>query len=157
MKDTARNKELPSSLDAALGQVDPERRRLLGVMLAGAAALPLLTTTSLAQDAKTQGKVTPDAKNAWPSSTNSKVKNDTYIKADKSSNLKSDTYIKGSTVKTPNSGIKSDTSIKSDTYIKADSNIKADPRMKSSAAIKSQSTQVKGGANAPIKSNTAPQ
>ena len=112
-------------------------------MLTGAAALPLLTTTALAQDLKTQGKVTPDTKNAGPSSKNSKLKNDTYIKA--------------STVKSPNAGIKSDTSIKSDTYIKADSNIKADSRMKSSAAIKGQSTQVKGGTNAPIKSNTTPQ
>jgi UDP-3-O-[3-hydroxymyristoyl] glucosamine N-acyltransferase len=143
MKDTTRNKELPSKLDAALGQVDPQRRSLLAAMLAGAAVLPLLTTTALAQDVKTQGKVTPDAKNAGPSSKNSKLKNDTYIKA--------------STVKSPNSGIKSDSSIKSDTYVKADSNIKADQHIKSSAAIKGQSTQVKGGANAPIKSNAAPQ
>jgi hypothetical protein len=143
MKDTARNKELPSKLDAALGQVDPKRRSLLAAMLAGAAALPLLTTTALAQDVKTQGKVTPDAKNAGPSSKNLKLKNDTYIKA--------------APVKAPNSGIKSDTSIKSDTNIKSDTYIKADPRIKSSAAIKGQSTQVKGGTNAPIKSKTAPQ
>ena len=41
-------KGLPPSLDEALAKVNPERRRFLGMLLAGAAALPLLTTTELA-------------------------------------------------------------------------------------------------------------
>jgi len=41
-------KGLPPSLDEALANVNPERRRFLGMMLAGAAALPLLTSTELA-------------------------------------------------------------------------------------------------------------
>jgi hypothetical protein len=40
-------KNLPQSLDAALAKVNPERRRFLGMMLAGAAALPLLTSADL--------------------------------------------------------------------------------------------------------------
>jgi hypothetical protein len=41
-------KGLPPSLDEALANVNPERRRFLGMLLAGAAALPLLTSTELA-------------------------------------------------------------------------------------------------------------
>jgi len=40
-------KGLPPSLDEALAKVNPERRRLLGMLLAGAAALPLLTSAEL--------------------------------------------------------------------------------------------------------------
>jgi hypothetical protein len=36
------------SLDEALAKVNPDRRRFLGIMLAGAAAIPLLTASDLA-------------------------------------------------------------------------------------------------------------
>ena len=41
-------KSLPSTLDAALSHVNPDRRRLLGLLLTGAVVAPLLTSTALA-------------------------------------------------------------------------------------------------------------
>ena len=41
-------KSFPAPLDAALEHLDPNRRRFLGMLLAGAAALPLLTSSDLA-------------------------------------------------------------------------------------------------------------
>jgi hypothetical protein len=141
-----KNKQLPSALDAALGQVDPERRRLLGVMLAGAAALPLLTTTALGQDDNKKDKTKPAAKNAWPSSK-------TTIKAD------SDVKTSGTMYKESNSQIKADTRVKTpdSMYKESNSQIKADTRVKTSSTVKSPSTQMKS-TSAPIKSsNTSSQ
>jgi len=146
-------KQVPPSLDEALAQVDPERRRLLGMLLAGAAALPLISTTSLAQD-KTKDKSAikhgplDDKASSTQIKSNSNIKADSQIKsdnnikyspqtikltnADKSSSIKSD-YVKGGTsanIKSSNTAIKSD-------YVKGGSSIKA------------SSTQ--------IKSSTAPQ
>ncbi len=42
--------ELTSPLDAALTHVNPNRRRFLGLLLAGVAAAPLLTSVSLSAD-----------------------------------------------------------------------------------------------------------
>jgi hypothetical protein len=47
-------KNLSSSLDDALVKVNPDRRRFLGMMLAGAAALPLLSSTELTVPASAQ-------------------------------------------------------------------------------------------------------
>ncbi len=46
-------KNSSSPLDAALAQVDPERRRFLAMLLAGAAALPVLTSASLSAESET--------------------------------------------------------------------------------------------------------
>jgi hypothetical protein len=153
-------KNLSPSLDEALAQVNPERRRLLGMLLAGAAALPLISTTSLAQDDKTQYKessaikhdaqgkgVQPDAKNAWPTSkTGSAIKSNNIkyspqtiklTNADKSSSIKSD-YVKGGS----SANIKSSsTAIKSD-YVKGGSSIKA-----SSSQVKSSNAPQKNTPN----------
>ena len=45
-------KILPALLETALAQVHPDRRRFLGMMLTGAAALPLLTTGVLTAQEK---------------------------------------------------------------------------------------------------------
>jgi hypothetical protein len=47
-------KDSSPSLDAALAKVNPDRRRFLGMMLAGAAALPLLTSNELTLTASAQ-------------------------------------------------------------------------------------------------------
>jgi len=46
-------KELSTSLDAALAHVDPDRRRFLGMLLAGVAAAPLLKSSSLSAETQT--------------------------------------------------------------------------------------------------------
>jgi hypothetical protein len=43
-------KELAAKMDAALAHVDPDRRKFLGILLAGVAAAPLLTSASLAAE-----------------------------------------------------------------------------------------------------------
>jgi hypothetical protein len=48
-------KEL-ASLDAALAHVDPDRRKFLGILLAGVAAAPLLTSASLSAEDKSAEK-----------------------------------------------------------------------------------------------------
>jgi hypothetical protein len=49
---------LRSSLDAALKHLDPNRRQFLGMLLASAAALPLLTSSDLAE-AQTTSQLKP--------------------------------------------------------------------------------------------------
>jgi hypothetical protein len=44
--------ELAAKMDAALAHVDPDRRKFLGILLAGVAAAPLLTSASLAAEEK---------------------------------------------------------------------------------------------------------
>jgi hypothetical protein len=146
-------KQLPPSLDEALAKVDPERRRLLGMLLAGAAALPLITTTSLAQD-KTKDKSVIKHGPLDDKASSTQIKSDSNIKAD--SQIKSNSNIKSSpqTIKLTNADKSS--SIKSDTVVWKDSNatIKG-----SNTAIKSD--YVKGGSSikassSTVKSSTAP-
>jgi hypothetical protein len=58
---------LPSSIEAALAHVDPDRRKFLRLLLAGIAAAPLLTSASLAAQEKpgdqTVHQVSPAIKN----------------------------------------------------------------------------------------------
>jgi hypothetical protein len=49
-------KSVSSSLDSALANVNPERRRLLAILLAGAVALPLLATSNLSATTPSDGK-----------------------------------------------------------------------------------------------------
>ena len=146
-------KRLPPSLDAALSQVNPERRRLLGMMLAGAAALPLLTSTPLAAEDKPADKSTDK----------SAIKHGPLDYKEDPKALKSDLYVKGQP-----SQIKSNTNSKTMTWTKGgvtandSTQIKADTRVKTSAPIKSaielktQSAPIKSGA-APVKTNNTPQ
>jgi len=57
-------KDLSPSLDEALANVNPERRRFLGILLAGAVALPLLTSTELAVGEGMGKKEEPEKKGA---------------------------------------------------------------------------------------------
>jgi hypothetical protein len=64
--------ELTAKMDEALAHVDPDRRKFLGILLAGVAAAPLLTSASLAaQDAT--GAHFP--KNATAAKGNTELKN----------------------------------------------------------------------------------
>ena len=134
-----KKKHIPPALDEALAQVDPERRRLLAMMLAGAAALPLLSSTSLAAEQKHTDK------SADKSTDKAAVKHGP-LDYDKSS----------------------PTAIKSDAQIKSNSNIKAmtwtkggttanDAQLKNSAPIKSspQAIELKTQGKA-MKSSNAP-
>ncbi|MGA3033786.1 MAG: hypothetical protein ABSD70_10915 [Terracidiphilus sp.] len=142
-----KNKEFPSSLDAALGQIDPERRRLLGILLAGAAALPLLNSTSLSAEQKHD-------KSADKSTDKSAVKHGP-LDYDKSSPtaIKSDAQIKSSS------------NVKAMTWTKGGATANDDARVKTSAPIKTSNdaielkTQGKAmkSSSAPIKSTTKPQ
>src|SRR5579863_8289846 len=84
-------KELPPPLDAALSQVDSERRRLLGILLAGAAALPLLNSTTLGAQEKSASQSTNQSTRQWP------VKHTPMDLKTDSGTIKGDTQIKGST------------------------------------------------------------
>lgn len=57
-------KSLHSPLETALENLDPSRRQFLGLLLAGAAALPALTTTVLAAEDTTKASEDRKAKNA---------------------------------------------------------------------------------------------
>jgi hypothetical protein len=126
-------KKLHLPLDAALSKVDPERRRLLEALLAGAAALPLVTSTVLSASGQTDEQ-TPKTKEAT-------VKHGPLDYDKNSAQIKA-----------------SDTKVKSASpQIKSSAPIKADTRVKTSdAAIKSASTQMKSS-SAPTKSSTSPQ
>jgi hypothetical protein len=77
-------KDLPSPLDAALAHVDSDRRKFLGMLLAGVAAAPLLTSSDLVAE----NKPVTDKNATWTKGGNA----DKYSKADtvKSSGSKSD-------------------------------------------------------------------
>ncbi len=155
-------KELPPPLDAALSQVDTERRRLLGILLAGAAALPLLNSTTLGAQEKT----------AAQSRNNTRVANVKHgpldFKTD-SGTIKSNSQIKGDRTIKMDSHIKSKTASKNATWIKggatandssqikaASSQSKTGATIKSTATIKSSTGAMKTD-NMHIKSNATPQ
>ena len=79
-------KRLPSLLDEALAHVDPDRRKFLGMLLAGVATAPLLTSAALAAGQK---KPTEDK--------HSEQKADTWTKGGQEIKLdqKADTWVKG--------------------------------------------------------------
>jgi hypothetical protein len=88
-------KRLPSPLDEALAQVDPDRRKFLGMLLAGVATAPLLTSAALAAGQK---KPAEDK--------HSEQKADTWVKG--SMTVKSNQTIKGESDKSHVGGSKSD-------------------------------------------------
>jgi hypothetical protein len=79
-------KNLPSPLDEALAQVDPDRRKFLGMLLAGVATAPLLTSVALAAGQK---KPAEDKQSAQKADT--RIKSSQEIKL----NQKADTWVKG--------------------------------------------------------------
>ena len=71
--------ELTAKMDEALAHVDPDRRKFLGILLAGVAAAPLLTSASLAAQ---------DATGAHFPKNETKVKENTTIKEGKFNTIK---------------------------------------------------------------------
>jgi len=147
-----KNQENPS-LDTALTRVDPERRRLLGMLLAGAAALPLLTTTSLAESKKPKDKdaakqdagdktSAPAIKNAWPTQ-----KAGTGIKSDyKESQYKESPYKESPEYKESGAQYKeSGTQYKESgaAYKESGAAIKDDARVKTSSQYKESTSKTK--------------
>lgn len=142
-------KELPPPLDAALSKVDPERRRLLGILLAGAATLPLLSSTTLGAQEKSATQSTNQNSRQTP------IKHTPIDLKMSSDAIKSDTHIKGDSTVKMDSQIKGDRTIKMNSQIKGDSSqIKADSTIKST--IKSSSGAMKTD-SAHIKGSSAPQ
>ncbi|MGD0800913.1 MAG: hypothetical protein ABR906_06335 [Terracidiphilus sp.] len=119
---------LPSPLDTALAHVDPDRRKFLGMLLAGAAALPLLASADLSAEEKPGSqKAQAFPKNAAKS--NSTIKSN-QAATDKSSNLKAQTWTKGGAPLKSNQALKNSSgTIKSNAAIK-----------QSNSTIKSSST-----------------
>jgi len=113
--------ELAAKMNEALAKVNPDRRKFLGILLAGVAVAPLLNTASLAAEDKTgvqqgkvfpktqtQGKVFPKTQTAVKGNTAIKNSNES-IKLTNASEHKnnSDIWIKSSTgIKNTNSAIK---------------------------------------------------
>jgi hypothetical protein len=91
--------ELAAKMDAALAHVDPDRRKFLGILLAGVAAAPLLTSASLAAEDKAHFPKTEASqkaehfpKNQMKSQSNMKAqtwtKGGSTVNDDKHSNIK---------------------------------------------------------------------
>ena len=166
-------KELASAIDAALAHVDPDRRKFLGLLLAGVAAAPLLNSASLSAEVKpSDHKAEVFPKNATT------VKGNTALKNGSSNTIKmtnqndkmgkpwdktsgSNTQIKGTnpaikdgnsnTIKMTNQNDKTgkfwDKTSGSKTYIKGENpGLKID----NSRTIKGENTQIKG-ANSQMK------
>jgi hypothetical protein len=168
-------KELASSIDAALAHVDPNRRKFLEILLAGVAAAPLLNSASLTAEDKAagqQGKVFPK--------TETSIKGDTAIKDGSANTIKSTNQtdktikywtqkgdIKSQEIKGENSTIKNDSrTIKGESpAIKYDSNtikganstikLQSTPIKGESPALKLESQPIKGASTA-IKGETKP-
>jgi hypothetical protein len=69
---------LNSPLDAALKQVDPDRRQFLGMLLAGVAALPLLSSSELSAEGGSDQKNATSNKTGSPQKgSNHNLKNST--------------------------------------------------------------------------------
>jgi hypothetical protein len=129
--------EKSSLMDAALAHVDPNRRKFLGILLAGVAAAPLLTSASLAAENKPAGQ----KGEAFPKNATS-VKANTAIKDNRANTIKTNDQ-KTQTIKYSDKtgGTGNTPQIKSaNTAIKTDN----------SRAIKGENQQIKG-ANQQIK------
>lgn len=79
-------KRLPTPLDEALAHVDPDRRKFLGMLLAGVATAPPLTSVALAAEQKKPAEDKQSAQKA-----DSRIKSSQEIKLDQ----KTDTWVKG--------------------------------------------------------------
>jgi hypothetical protein len=132
------DKELASSLDEALAHVDPDRRKFLGILLAGVAAVPLLNSASLSAEDKPSGQKAE----VFP-------KNATTVKGNTAINEGKFNTIKLNDQKTQTGKFWDKTS-GSNAQIKGEnSTIKLQPN-----AIKGENTQIKG-ANTQIKLSNA--
>jgi len=100
-----KGKSLPSSLEAALKHLDPNRRQFLGMLLAGAAALPLLTSSDLAAQVPVEKR--PDGArtgNTQLKNSNSQLKNSNSQLKNSNSQLKnSNSQLKNSNSQLKNS------------------------------------------------------
>ena len=134
-------KELASAIDAALAHVDPDRRKFLGILLAGVAAAPLLTSASLvAQENTGAHKTEVFPKNATT------VKGNTTIKEGKFNTIKLNDQ------KTQNIKYWDKTSGDSKAqYLKNNSTIK----LNNASAIKGENTAIKGETKPPKSETTA--
>ena len=86
-------KELAAKMDAALSHVDPDRRKFLGILLAGVAAAPLLRSASLAAEDKAHfPKTQTQSQSHMKSQSNMKAqtwtKGGSTVNDDKRSNIK---------------------------------------------------------------------
>jgi hypothetical protein len=145
-------KELASAIDAALTHVDPDRRKFLGILLAGVAAAPLLTSADLAAQENTSAhKTEVFPKNATTVKGGTALKNNnesiklTNANAHKNNNstikLNNANAIKGET-KPPKSET---TAIKGETK----------PPKSETTAIKGETKAIKG-ANTQLKNASKP-
>lgn len=126
-------------MDTALAHVDPDRRKFLGILLAGVAAAPLLTSASLTAENQAHFP-----KNELKSQSHMKAqtwtKGGTMIKNGSANTIKWDnknnTQIKGAQIKGENSAIKNGAP---STIKGANTQIKLQPN-----AIKGENTAIKG-------------
>jgi hypothetical protein len=147
-----KEKSLPSSLDAALAQVDPGRRQILAMLLAGVAAAPLLTSAALAAENKSgEQKAAAGTKEGTELKSDETVKNDMTVKHSESgAAIKSDKTVKSDmTVKQSERGaaIKSDMTVKHSeggAAIKSDKTVKSEWIKGGSPEIKGEATPIKG-------------
>jgi hypothetical protein len=117
-------KDVSSSLDAALALVAPDRRRFLGLLLAGVATAPLLTSAALAAESQQIDENSP------------RLKTNTQIKT--SPQLKLGTPLKANTQN------KTSPEFKNNTPLKSNMQDKTSPLLKGGAPLKTN-TQIKTG------------
>ena len=139
--------ELAAKMDAALAHVDPDRRKFLGILLAGVAAAPLLNSASLAAENKPAGqKAEVFPKNA------TSVKANTSIKDGGANTIKMNDQKTQTGKFWDKTGGASNTQIKGGQIKGANNEIKLD----NSRAIKGENQQIKGANTNTIKGQTSP-
>ncbi len=140
------DKELASSLDAALEHVDPDRRKFLGILLAGVAAAPLLTSASLAAEDKAHFPKTEAGQKA-----NTGTKSMVMQKG-----RENETWTKGGAPAQSNQSLKNNSGIKNDAVIKNNNSaiksncgaLKNNSALKNDAAIKHSNNTIKNSSGA---------
>lgn len=133
-------KELAAKMDEALAHVDPDRRKFLGILLAGVAAAPLLTSASLAAEHKPSGQKAEH----FP-------KNETSVKGNTAIKNGSANTIKMNDQKTQNTKYWDKTSGDSKAqFLKNNSTLK-----NNNGAIKGANTAIKGETKPPKSETTA--
>jgi hypothetical protein len=131
------DKELAAKMDEALAHVDPDRRKFLGILLAGVAAAPLLRSASLAAEDKPVGQKAEH----FP-------KNETSVKGNTAIKDGSTNTIKMNDQKTQNTKFWDKTSGDSKAqFLKNNNTIK----LNNGGAIKGANTEIKNGNSNTIK------
>ena len=151
--------ELATTMEAALAHIDPDRRKFLGILLAGVAAFPLLTSASLTAQEKPGDQTVHQGNPAIKDGSSTTIKmNDQKTQTIKfwnqTGNKANSTSLKDAQIKGVNPAIKHDPStIKGDRFATKGVNpaIKLDQSPIKATSSAGQPVKNISGANSTIK------